>query len=161
MLELHDHDDRDLDDLRGWFLDHPSAIRWGGPLMRWPLTPDSFEEDLKLDFVRTRVAREEDGKLLAFGQYYRKLNRCHLARIAIAPSARGRGLGRSLVQALMTDAKEQLQLDACSLYVLSDNTPAVACYRACGFAFAEDPEPQPALPDCLFMVAERRAVSAA
>jgi ribosomal protein S18 acetylase RimI-like enzyme len=107
------------------------------------------------------VARDAEGGLLAFGQYYPKLGRCHLARIAIAPTARGRGLGRSLVTTLMDDGRRHLGVDGCSLYVLADNRPAVACYRACGFEFAEDPEPQPAMPDCLFMVAEARSCSPA
>lgn len=154
--ELEPHGPDDLTSLLGWFGDRQALRQWGGPKVRWPLRAEHFVVDVLRPGVTTRVARDDEGALLAFGQFYRKLGRCHLARLAVRPEARGRGLGRFFVMALMAEGRAALGVEACSLYVLAGNRAAIGCYEACGFRFADDPEPLPDLPDCLFMIAERR-----
>lgn len=54
-----------------------------------------------------------------------------LARLIVAPAARGRGLGRVLVRALASEAATT-GLASTYLRVHPENAPALACYRAAG-----------------------------
>ena len=74
----------DAREIMGWFPDKESVTRWGSPYTRYPLTDDTFFEDIYWDRIDSRVARTPDGRLLGFGQFYLKLGRCHLARLAVA-----------------------------------------------------------------------------
>lgn len=55
-----------------------------------------------------------------------------LARVIVAPGARGRGVGRHLVAELAVRAR-QTGLPDVYLRVHPDNAPALRCYRAAGF----------------------------
>lgn len=137
-----------------WFPDKESVMRWGSPYMRYPLEEQSFLEDIYWGEIDARVAVGEDGKLLAFGQYYPKLGRCHLARLVVNPEARGRGLGEEFVAALMEHGAEACGTRLFSLYVMTANRPAYNCYRSLGFCLAKYPHGDPQLEDCVFMVAD-------
>jgi ribosomal-protein-alanine N-acetyltransferase len=56
-----------------------------------------------------------------------------LLTIAVAPCARGQGLGRHLLDRFLDDARQQGSA-VVFLEVASDNAPALALYRAAGFA---------------------------
>jgi ribosomal protein S18 acetylase RimI-like enzyme len=47
------------------------------------------------------VLLDAEGHCLGFGQYWPTPGTLHLGRIIVSPQARGRGLGRVLMQALM------------------------------------------------------------
>ena len=77
--------------------------------------------------------------------------KCELKRMVVRPEARGRGVGRALVEAIVQCARERytaIKLDTSSRW-----TAANALYRACGFTecarYNDDPHP-----DTVFM--ERR-----
>lgn len=66
---------------------------------------------------------------------YEKLDHyVELTGMYVAQPARGRGVGRALVEAVLNVAKESYEV--VQLYVTADNRPAVALYRACGFVEA-------------------------
>lgn len=71
----------------------------------------------------------------------------HLGRIIVSPLARGRGLGRLLMQALSAQALGQADVQQLTLRVYRDNTAAVALYRDLGFQQVE----AFSTPDLLFM----------
>jgi len=141
-------------DLMGWFPDKESVIRWGSPYMRYPLHWESFLEDMYWGRMSSRVALEEDGSLLGFGQFYLKLGRCHLARLVVNPDIRGRGLGKKFIAALMKHGSEHLGTGEFSLYVMTENKPAFNCYRSLGFNLAPYPHGDPQLENCVFMLAD-------
>jgi ribosomal protein S18 acetylase RimI-like enzyme len=145
----------DAKEIMGWFPDKESVTRWGSPYMSYPLKDDTFFGDIYWDRMSSRVARTEDGSLLAFGQFYTKLGRCHLARLVINPEYRGRGFGEKFVSALMDHGAEQLGTDEFSLYVMTANRPAYNCYKNLGFELARQPEDDARLEDVVFMVARR------
>jgi ribosomal protein S18 acetylase RimI-like enzyme len=58
-----------------------------------------------------------------------------LLAIAVAPEARGRGVGRELVAALTTEFRRR-GVDAVRVVVGADNAAAIALYEHCGFARA-------------------------
>ena len=59
----------------------------------------------------------------------------HLAQLAVAPAARGRGLGAQVLGAAMT-AAATARLSGMSLLVASDNTVARRLYGRRGFRYA-------------------------
>lgn len=139
-------------ELMGWFPDQESCRQWGGPEMRFPFSEKRFLEDIHWPKLPSYSAVGNDGRLLGFGQFYEKLGRCHLARLAVAPEVRGMGLGKKFVSSLMKISQDQLRKNEFSLYVLEQNTPALACYRSLGFKQVEEPEPAINLKDCIFMI---------
>jgi [ribosomal protein S18]-alanine N-acetyltransferase len=59
-------------------------------------------------------------------------DRCELRRIGVIPSARGRGLGRDLLAAVIAHARAAGCVRV-ELEVAADNLAALALYRAAGF----------------------------
>lgn len=142
----------DLRILMDWFHDAAGTAQWGGPDFRFPFDSESFQADCHWPEMPSYVLADADGRMIGFGQFYLKLGRVHLARLAVAPGAQGRGHGKRLVEALCAVGRAELGGDEASLYVLESNAPARACYRAVGFV--DSPEmPDPDMPpDTLFMI---------
>lgn len=150
---LQRFDESRLPELMGWFPDRASCQTWGGPGFRHPFTADTFREDAKLDSLPSLALMMPDGSLGAFGQYYRRLGRCHLSRLAVAPALRGRGIGTTLVRELCRLGAADLGVDTFSLFVLPGNERAERLYRRLGFAPMPYPEPAPEFDGCTYMVA--------
>lgn len=151
--------------LMSWFPDAASCARWGGPTFRHPFDDATFRADARWDEIPTFVLEDpvqEPGKeMLAFGQIYPLAGRCHLARLAVAPEHRRRGIGRRLVGILAGIGRRRFEAAECSLFVRLDNGPAVSLYRGLGFTEAPWPEEVPRLADALFLVAPVDALEAA
>jgi ribosomal protein S18 acetylase RimI-like enzyme len=71
---------------------------------------------------------------LAYGELWLddEEDEAELARLVVAPEARGRGVGRALVRALLAGAVDA-GFDDVFLRVRPENTPALRCYHAAGF----------------------------
>lgn len=152
-MTLHPFPPIHLPELMSWFPDERSLRSWGGPEFRFPFNESTFRTDAKLEQLASWALVEPSGTLAGFGQYYRRLRRCHLGRLAIRPALRGQRLGEILVLELARLGKAELGLEACSLFVLADNAPALRLYRRLGFVVETYPDPMPGLDDALFMVA--------
>ena len=137
--------------MHSWFTDRESIHQWGGPEFRFPFTHETSLEDIHWQAMATYCAIDNQ-QIVAFGQYYRKLGRCHLARLAVDPGKRSQGLGSRFVTALMEIGKLDLKLNSCSLFIMSDNKRALACYRSVGFIESEWPAGQEYLSGISFMV---------
>jgi ribosomal-protein-alanine N-acetyltransferase len=78
---------------------------------------------------------EEGGEVIGYASLERRRNgrAAHLASLAVAPSAAGRGLGRTLLAAVEASARtggfERLRLE-----VRADNEPARRLYETTGYA---------------------------
>jgi RimJ/RimL family protein N-acetyltransferase len=140
-------------EIMAWFPDKKSVYLWGSPYTRYPLTEDTFFEDIYWSRINSVVALTDDGEVLGFGQFYLKLGRCHLARLVINPKYRGRGSGPKFISALMRHGSEQLDTRQFSLYVMTVNKPALAVYKKLGFDLAPYPDDDPKLENCVFMIA--------
>ncbi|HET7204600.1 MAG TPA: N-acetyltransferase, partial [Steroidobacteraceae bacterium] len=90
---------------------------------------------------------------VAFGQYYLRVGRCHLARLAVAPGVRGRGFGERLIRELRARGGTELGVRSFSLFVMAGNAPALRLYRRLGFTEVDYPEPLPPSEKMLYMVA--------
>ncbi|MFC1796792.1 GNAT family N-acetyltransferase [Pseudomonadota bacterium] len=140
-------------EIMNWFPEEDDCRQWGGPIMRFPFREKTFLEDIHWKKIPSYSAITHEGLLLGFGQFYEKLGRCHLARLAVSPQYRSLGLGRTFICSLMHVGQEQLDTNRFSLYVLSNNAPAVACYQSLGFELAETPEEAIKLKYCVYMIA--------
>jgi len=144
---------RHVEAMHSWFTDRESIRQWGGPGFRFPFTHETFLEDIHWQAMASYSAVDNQ-QPLAFGQYYGKLDHCHLARLVVDPGKRSRGFGSRFITALMEIGKLDLKLNSCSLFVMNDNNEALACYRSIGFVESEWPAEQEYLPGISFMVAQ-------
>ena len=145
-------DDARVPELMSWFTDRESCQVWGGPEFRFPFTESTFRADAKLASLPTRMLVLGDGRLAAFGQYYLRVGRCHLGRLAVAPACRGGGLGTQLVRELCGEGRALFGVGSCSLFVVPTNPRAKALYERLGFAAIPYPEPAPELEPYIYMV---------
>ncbi len=146
-------------ELMGWFPTWESCAVWNGPGFRFPFTSASFIEDSKLQSFASFVLINEAGAAgaspLAFGQYYLRAGRCHLARLVTAPTHRSRGLGTQLIHSLEQEGMRVLGIRECSLFVSRANPRALALYERLGFERMPYPEPGAMNPNSHYMVAHR------
>jgi ribosomal protein S18 acetylase RimI-like enzyme len=140
-----------LPELMRWFPDRRSCAMWGGPEFGFPFTDESFRADLRLHLPSYSVVGD-NGELLGFGQYYVRVGRCHLARLAISPAHRGRALGEFLIRELCRIGCRELNAKDCSLFVMDSNAPALKLYRRLGFVDAQYPGNMPSLAGVIYMV---------
>lgn len=147
-----------LPELMSW-LDSESACRqWGGPWFQYPFTAESFSRDCRWQELPTFVLQGEGERMLAFGQYYNRLNHCHLGRLVVSPQYRGMGVGRQLIVNLVSHGSDALGLERCSLFVLKDNHAALALYEKMGFTKTDYPEQEQGLEACHYLVAPRQKI---
>lgn len=85
-------------------------------------------------------------QLVAFGILWRVLEEAHLISLLVHPDHRRRGLGKGLVNRLLTVAQQQGS-EWATLEVRSRNVAAQALYESCGFSllgkrkhYYQDPE---------------------
>jgi ribosomal protein S18 acetylase RimI-like enzyme len=138
--------------LMTWFSTEHDCHVWGGPEFRFPFTAETFLADSKLTSIPSYALIREPAELCGFGQYYRRAGRCHLSRLAIAPSDRGRGLGTQLIEKLLQEGKRVLGVTESSLFVHVTNTSAIALYERLGFVRTPYPDPAFDLPNSYYMI---------
>ncbi len=140
-----------LIELMSWFNNAQELENWSGPNFRYPCNLSSFIDDLKLSTLKSFVLVSTQSEFLAFGQYYQRLGRCHLGRLIVNPKCRGKGLALELMRHLCELGLNDLELNECSLFVLTHNKSAIKAYEKFGFSFTDYPEEMP-LANCLYMV---------
>lgn len=160
-MKLRPASSDDLKKMMSWFPDARACAYWGGPEFRFPFNEASFVEDSRLNSVPSFVCIESSGEFVGFGQYYLRVGRCHLSRLAIAPDRRGRGCGSWLVSALVATGSEILQVPECSLFVAFGNTRAERLYERLGFTSVPYPESAPPVPDSVYMIGDARRIERA
>lgn len=137
--------------LSTWFTNEQELFAWSGPFFRYPFSESTFKEDLKLDELNSYCLVDAMDRLIAFGQYYDRLGRCHLGRLAVAPEARGQGIVSLLIKILLERGMKQLDATEGSLFVLESNQAAIKAYLKLGFELCDYPLENP-IDDCFYMV---------
>lgn len=138
-------------ELATWFTDKTALTDWAGPNFRYPFTPHTFFADLRLAKLPSYALLNSESTMVAFGQYYLRLGRCHLGRLVVNPDYRGRGIVKTLIDQLCEKGAAQLATKEISLFVLAHNFNAITAYTNCGFRAEKYPEPLP-LKNCIYMV---------
>ena len=133
-LQLHPATQADIAVALAWTPEAVALRRWAGPAARWPTSPTMLREDIDNADASSFALDAPEGGLAAFGQVrFRDQRYGHLARIIVSPVQRGRGLGRNLCHQLMQAALRLHPIEAFSLYVFPENSPAIALYESLGF----------------------------
>jgi ribosomal protein S18 acetylase RimI-like enzyme len=150
-MRLTQSSDENFIELMSWFSNEDELSIWSGPNFRYPFDLNTFKSDLKLDALNSFSLISSEGDLLAFGQYYLRLGKCHLGRLVVSPSRRGQGIASHLISQLSILGKSDLSTKSCSLFVLGHNKSAIQAYKKLGFYMADYPEKIP-LENCFYMV---------
>lgn len=120
--------------LAAWVPDAETCIRWAGPKLKFPFVPQQLPQLLAEPGAHSFVLSRGPAPALGFGQFWvREAGVAHLARIILAPSARGQGLAATLCGLLMAEAGRTVGAQAFTLRVYRDNHAALATYEGLGF----------------------------
>ncbi len=140
MITLAPFSADDIDRLMSWIPDEALLLQWAGPTLRWPLTRDQFECEIKAMTPRGphRMFKALNARGQCIGHIEIKaIDHTHanamLGRILTSPVARGQGLGGHLVQAALQVCFDELKLHRVGLRVFAHNAGAIACYQRAGF----------------------------
>tara|TARA_R110000868_G_scaffold215046_3_gene465138 strand:+ start:1652 stop:2128 length:477 start_codon:yes stop_codon:yes gene_type:complete len=139
--------------VKSWFKDHQTIYTWGGPNMAYPMSDENFLKVLTTDHFTSFCLLNDAQQLVAFGQYYRRLEHHHLGRLAVNPKYRGQGLAKILIIKVLEQAFLQQSAKGASLFVFKDNIVAYNCYQSLGFIETDYPEqPFPGnMRNCVYM----------
>jgi len=148
--------DTDFDEIMTWFPDAGSVNIWGGPIFRYPFTAETFRKDCHVDVMTSCCLRTPGGELAAFGQWYERDGRGHLARLVSNPGLRRQGAGRRLIEMMIRQIERDHNFGEYSLFVYRDNEPAYRCYLSLGFVVQPYPEGAPMPDECYFLTKKRR-----
>ncbi|MFC3120148.1 GNAT family N-acetyltransferase [Agaribacter flavus] len=90
-----------------------------------------LEEDPKRfpKVMESNIFVYEDGIVLGFGAILKS----EIRALFVAPSARGRGIGKSLLECLLAKS-----LGNTSLWVTRSNIPAIQLYKSYGFVISDE-----------------------
>lgn len=150
-MRLTQPSDENFLELMSWFSNEDELSIWSGPNFRYPFSLNTFKSDLNLNNFKSFSLVSSENDLLAFGQYYPRLGKCHLGRLVVNPHLRGKGIASTLISQLSLLGKSDLNTDSCSLFVLGHNDSAIKVYTKLGFSMADYPEKIP-LENCFYMV---------
>jgi len=140
-----------IKELMTWFTSNEQIEEWAGPNFEYPYDLKSFTRDLKLDSLDSFTLIKGKFEIVAFGQCYRRLQSCHVGRLAVAPKHRGKRVVAELIKQLVSFGNRKFDTSSSSLFVMEENTAAISAYRKLGFEFAPYPEAIP-FENCLYML---------
>jgi len=140
--------------VKSWFSNHHQAYTWGGPNMTYPMSDTNFLKLLTAFHFKSFCLLNDEQQVVAFGQYYRRLEHHHLGRLAVNPKHRGQGFSKVLITKILEQAFLQQSAKGASLFVFRDNIVAYKCYQSLGFIETDYPEePFPSnMQNCAYMV---------
>lgn len=103
------------------------------PKATFPLTPPQL-----LDAIAQRsdsTVAELDGEVVAFANFYRGQSggTCAIGNVVVAPKARGRGVGRYLIECMIDLAFSRHQAAEVTISCFNHNTAGLLLYPQLGF----------------------------
>ena len=128
-----------FEELAGWFSDERELVLWGGPKVRFPLDVSQLRGMLskgpparpeRLSYMARHAGAWVGHAQLVF-DWRNEL--AVLARVAVAPAARGRGWALELVRTVVDQAFAREGLARVELSVYPQNVAAWKTYERAGF----------------------------
>jgi len=122
----------DLECIVSWVKSAEECRLWAGAGLTYPIDLEKLPADIAFEISDSRILLFK-GLIAAFGQVVPKPGGIsHLARIIVAPTHRGKRLGRLLTRHLLDRALAQNPY-IISLNVEKDNLIAIRLYESIGF----------------------------
>jgi ribosomal-protein-alanine acetyltransferase len=97
-----------------------------------PLREKQLREELARAWARVRVARGEGKDVVGYILFWHVADEIHLLNVAVAPEARRGGVGRALVEDLLSYARAH-EAATVLLEVRASNDAAIRLYEQLGF----------------------------
>jgi len=110
----------------------PSLVELEKLCFSLPWSEEVLRSQLPDDRHVFLIAQDEGGSVLGYVGLMHILDEGYISNVAVSPSARRSGIGKSLLSELIRRA-EQLELSFLTLEVRRSNTPARSLYAYCGF----------------------------
>lgn len=114
----------------------PLELFWLAPKTPAPLTAAKVEAWVRADDCPLMFCRDAQADPLGYLELNPMPHQAHhlwLGHCVLAPTHRGRGLGRIMVELLLDEAFGRRGARRVSLVVFPENVAAVRCYRMAGF----------------------------
>jgi ribosomal-protein-alanine N-acetyltransferase len=116
--------------MRWWDIEPVTALERA--LFDDPWSPEMFWDELAQGDTRTYVVATDDDAVVGYAGLAAMPDEAYVQTIGVAPAHQRRGLGATLLTALLDDAKRR-GLSRVGLEVRVDNAPAIALYERFGF----------------------------
>lgn len=100
-----------------------------------PWTKQAFESELVNNQLAHYIVIEEDNQIIGYGGVWYIMDEGHITNVAIHPQHRKRGLGKTLVKGMISDAMHH-QIKHMTLEVRKSNIAAITLYERMGFETA-------------------------
>lgn len=113
-------------------LDVPAVAALEAASFPQPWSQQAFEYEMRENPVARYLVVERAGQLLGFAGAHLIFEEGHITNVVVARSARGQGLGRALMDALMQYAAN-LGARYLTLEVRESNQAAISLYSSLGF----------------------------
>ena len=139
----------DLATVFSWFCDAETIREWAGPLVKLPYDPSRSLTEIQWDLSEPYTMYKND-KPIGFVQVFKRYGFNHISRLAIAPRHRSNGLGRILIEHLLSNPPHPHF--GFSLFVYSNNLIARSLYEQLCFVEEQYPPNQATIKGCMFMV---------
>ena len=142
-----------LSEVMTWFLNAESPANPAIKNSAYPIIHGAFLDDVKYNELFSYSLIDDIGQLKAFGQYYLRQGCCHLARLVVEPSERGKGIGKVLIKLLLQTGCHELNVSTSALFVLQSNKQVIETYQRLGFSIQNYKGRKPT-DDCAYMTME-------
>ncbi|MFA0696974.1 GNAT family N-acetyltransferase [Vibrio sp. 10N.222.49.C9] len=151
-MEINRFKASDAEEIVTWFTSLEDYVLWGGRTFGWPLKATSIIERSQEPHVELYTLSEthslpepnsdtKSNDLLGFMEFQRMSdNELRFCRVAIHPNLRGKGLGQSMLETALEEAKQIPDVTTITLAVFKQNHGAKRCYDKAGFQVV-DKEP--------------------
>ncbi|MBM7553484.1 GNAT family N-acetyltransferase [Thalassobacillus pellis] len=143
MVELQYFEREDFDQLISWVPTREFLLQWGGPSFRYPLDIKQLRDYLEKanrsdsEILAYKVLHKESGKIIghiSLGRIERENRSARIGRVLVGEkAARGKGIGRQMIEEISKIAFEDLGMHRVSLGVFDFNQAAITCYERAGF----------------------------
>ena len=96
-------------------------------------SPDAYRRERENPAAIYLVAEDSNQELIGYGGLWVVLDEAHITALAVTPERRGKGVGRAVLTAMLTEAFAR-KAEKVLLEVRPSNAPAQKLYASLGFA---------------------------
>ena len=136
MISLRKYNEKHAPVITGWIKDERAFRLWcADRFPHFPISAKEFDSVYSADSGLTGIAAEDDGILMGhlFIQSIGE-RKFKFGLIIVDGEKRGRGYGKSMLEAALGYAKTSLGADSVILNAFDTNPAAYGCYKSLGFS---------------------------